>query len=288
MQNTVTSSDRSQIARLAVIGLGMIGKKHAEIAQQLPTCDLTAVCDITRTAKETADRLGATFYTDYHEMLEREELDGVILAIPTDVHVPVGMACARKGVHLLVEKPIAASVSEAERLIATARQHQVQLLVGHYRRFNPFVEMSRKIVRGGKIGKLVGVTILWTLLKPPEYFQASWRKGQGGGPILINLIHDIDNLRSGALTEVGNILINSVVGTVSNVLERPLRYTPPVYEEEPVMGLLTNEREGDPLILLARTNFVIRQMQIQGNLMLLFELDSFDSLMAAVEGSGTW
>jgi chemotaxis protein CheC len=94
---------------------------------------------------------------------------------------------------------------------------------------------------------------------------------------------DMDSLRSGALTEVGNILINSVIGTLSNVLDRPLRYSTPVYEEEPVMRLLSDRGRKDPLILLAKTTFVIRQMKIEGNLLLLFELESFDSLIAAVE-----
>ena len=67
--------------------------------------------------------------------------------------------------------------------------------MGHHRRFNPLVEATRKVVRGGQIGTLVGVNVLWTLLKPPDYFQFAWRKQKGGGPILINLIHDIDNIR---------------------------------------------------------------------------------------------
>ncbi len=84
---------------------------------------------------------------------------------------------------------------------------------------------------------------------------------------------DLDSIRSGTLTEVGNILINSVVGTLSNVLGRPLHYSLPVYAEEPVVGLLAAQRhEERSLILLAKTNFVIRQMQIEGNLLLLFEL----------------
>jgi chemotaxis protein CheC len=95
---------------------------------------------------------------------------------------------------------------------------------------------------------------------------------------------DLDSIRSGTLTEIGNILINSVVGTLSNVLGRPLHYSLPVYAEEPVAGLLAAERhEERPLILLAKTSFVIRQMQIEGNLLLLFELKSFDSLLGAIE-----
>jgi chemotaxis protein CheC len=94
---------------------------------------------------------------------------------------------------------------------------------------------------------------------------------------------DLDTIRSGALTEVGNILINSVVGTLSNVLARPLHYSLPVYAEEPVVGLLrAQHQEERPLILLAKTSFLTRQMQIEGNLLLLFEVRSFDSLLSAI------
>jgi chemotaxis protein CheC len=94
---------------------------------------------------------------------------------------------------------------------------------------------------------------------------------------------DLDTIRSGALTEVGNILINSVLGTLSNVLERPLNYSLPVYAEEPVVGLLTTQRrEEHALILLAKTSFITRQMQIEGNLLLLFEVRSFDSLLSSI------
>jgi chemotaxis protein CheC len=92
-------------------------------------------------------------------------------------------------------------------------------------------------------------------------------------------------IRSGTLTEVGNILINAVVGTLSNALARPLHYSLPVYAEEPIVGLLTAQRhEERPLILLAKTTFVTRQMQIEGSLLLLFEIKSFDSLLAAISG----
>jgi chemotaxis protein CheC len=93
---------------------------------------------------------------------------------------------------------------------------------------------------------------------------------------------DIDSILSGTLTEVGNILINSVVGTLSNVLSQPLHYSPPVYEEEPVMRLLAGQSRVEPLIVLARTSFKIRQMQVEGSLLLVFELQSFDNLLLAM------
>jgi len=94
---------------------------------------------------------------------------------------------------------------------------------------------------------------------------------------------NLDSIRSGTLTEVGNILISSAMGTLSNALHKPLRYSLPVYAEAPVVQLLSEQSREAPLILLAKTNFLIRQMQIEGNLLLLFELKSFDDLLAALD-----
>ena len=94
---------------------------------------------------------------------------------------------------------------------------------------------------------------------------------------------DMDGVRSGTLMEVGNVLINSVVGTLSNVLSKPLRYSLPVYAEEPVMGLLHSHNEQPSPLLLAKTSFVVRQMQVEGSLLLLFELRSFDDLLTALD-----
>jgi predicted dehydrogenase len=139
-------------------------------------------------------------------MLRKEDLDGVIIATPNHLHAPMGIACAERGLHLFVEKPIAPSLPEADRLIEAAHRHNVRILVGHHRRFNPLIEAAREIVRGGELGILVGVTITWALLKPPEYFEGpfAWRRAPGGGPILINLIHEVDNLRfiCGEIAEV--------------------------------------------------------------------------------------
>lgn len=192
--------------RLGVIGLGMIGKVHAEILRKIEECDLVAICDIDAKHQAMGETLGTKFYPHYQEMIERERLDGVVIALPNDFHTPVGIDCAKRGLNLFVEKPIAQNLSEADRLIEAARKSNVQILVGHHRRFNPLVETTRDIIRGGQIGKLVGVVILWTLLKPFDYFQDpfSWRREKGGGPILINVIHEIDNLRyiCGEVTQV--------------------------------------------------------------------------------------
>jgi predicted dehydrogenase len=174
-----------------------MGRPHARILKKVEECDLVAAAEVDETQKKVAEELGIKFYKNYEEMIEKESLQGVILALPNHLHAPIGIACAKRGLHLFVEKPIAQSVSEADRLIEAAKQNKVRILVGHQRRFSTLVEKAREIVTGGELGKLVGVTITWALMKPGSYYEGpmSWRKEKGGGPILINLIHEIDNLR---------------------------------------------------------------------------------------------
>jgi predicted dehydrogenase len=200
--------------RLGLIGMGLIGAPHARTLQRVEDCELVAVADVDEKYQQPAEALGAKFYRDYAQMIGRESLQGVIIATPNHLHVPMGIACTECGLHLLVEKPIAPSLAEADRLVEAATRNRVHILVGHQRRFNARVEKAREIVRGGELGTLVGVTITWALFKPPEYFEGpfAWRKSKGGGPILINLIHEIDNLRyiCGEIEEVFAIASNRV------------------------------------------------------------------------------
>jgi predicted dehydrogenase len=200
--------------RLGLIGMGLIGTPHARTLQRVEECELVAVADVDEKYRAPTEALGAKFYRDYEQMIRKESLQGVIISTPNHLHAPMGIACAERGLHLLVEKPIAPDLVEADRLIETARRNEVHILVGHQRRFNPRVEKAREIVRGGELGTLVGATITWALLKPPEYFEGpfAWRKSKGGGPILINLIHEIDNLRfiCGEIEEVFAMTSNRV------------------------------------------------------------------------------
>ena len=200
--------------RLGLIGMGLIGTAHARTLQKVEECELVAVADVGEEYREATEKLGATYYRDYEEMIRKEDLQGMIIATPNHLHAPMGIACARHGLHLLVEKPITPSLAEADRLLEAATQNKVRILVGHQRRFNALVEKTREIVRGDELGKLVGATITWALLKPPQYFEGpfGWRKNKGGGPILINLIHEIDNLRyiCGEINEVSAMSSNKV------------------------------------------------------------------------------
>ena len=182
--------------RIASIGVGMIGHVHAQILSRMDECAYTGIADIDPHANELARQLGTRYYEDYKEMIEREQPDGVVISVPNELHKPIGCFCLERGVHVFVEKPISTTIEEAQALIKSAQKNKVKLLIGHHRRFNPMVVATKELIHRGDLGDLVGVSVLWAMYKPSDYFTAGdWRRRKGGGPFLINTIHEMDNLR---------------------------------------------------------------------------------------------
>jgi predicted dehydrogenase len=173
-----------------------MGRKHAELIDTADSCTLAGICDIDRARRVVADDFGVPFYQNTNELLENADLDGAVIAVPSSEHASVVEVCARKSVHLLIEKPIAGTMDEAARIVDAADRCGVEMLVGHHRRHNPLVLKAKSLIQEGSIGRLVGVSVLWALYKPEDYFQVDWRcRRPGGGPLMINLIHEIDSLR---------------------------------------------------------------------------------------------
>lgn len=208
------TSSTDGIVRIAVIGAGVIGITHIGIIQQDPLCEVAAIADPTPTAAALAAERGIPYFADYLEMLDKVKPDGAIIATPNALHVPVGLACAKRGVPMLVEKPIADTVEASQTLIDAADRAGVALLIGHYRRYNPITRKAREIIQSGQIGKLTAATGLYMIKKPDAYFDVAWRRAAGGGPVLINLIHSIDDLRfiCGEISAVQAVSSNAVRG----------------------------------------------------------------------------
>ena len=182
--------------KLVVIGLGWIGRKHAELIDAHSQCTLVGVGDVDAQHASFAAQINAPFYSDVEELLESEAPDGAIIATPNGCHASVAELCARQKVHVLIEKPLANTLSEARRVVDVAETSGIRVVVGHHRRHSPFIQTARSIVRDGELGSLVGASMLWALMKPMDYFELPWRRQRpGGGPTLINLIHELDSLR---------------------------------------------------------------------------------------------
>lgn len=183
-------------ARLGIIGLGVIGKTHLGMLQQTENAEVVAVSDPTPAARDHAAARNVKAYDDHRSMLDAERLDGVVVGTPNAQHVPVALDCVERGVAVLVEKPLAETVESALRLCVAAEARNVPILVGHHRRHNPAVQAMRRAVAEGVIGQPVIATVMYTQLKPKSYFDLGWRRDTAsGGPILINLIHEIDLIR---------------------------------------------------------------------------------------------
>src|SRR4029453_5231074 len=124
--------------RTAVIGVGYLGRFHAQKYAQLALSRLVAVVDAdTAAAAKVSAELGVPAVSDYREILDK--VDAVSLAVPTPLHHPIGRALLEHGIHVLIEKPIATTVDERRDLVAVSRGHGCTLKVGHLERFNPAI-----------------------------------------------------------------------------------------------------------------------------------------------------
>lgn len=181
--------------KIAVAGAGAIGRAHAALIARNDICALAAIADPTDEARTFAERLGVPWFPDPDALLAGAPVDAAIVATPNQTHLPVSLAFIERGIPVLVEKPIASTVAEAEALTLAAAQAGVPVLVGHHRRHNPIIRKARDMVADGSLGRLTSASVLSTFLKPDGYFELAWRRQPGGGPILINLIHEIDLIR---------------------------------------------------------------------------------------------
>jgi predicted dehydrogenase len=132
--------------RTGVIGVGHLGQHHARLYASLPGATLVGIVDAdARRAKEIAEKVGAAVYDDVGVLL-RQQVEAVSIAVPTSAHHAVARQCLEAGVHVLVEKPIAATTTEARELIALARSRKAVLQVGHIERFNPVLLAVRPLI----------------------------------------------------------------------------------------------------------------------------------------------
>ena len=198
MYKAVTQIMDEQPITFAVIGTGAIGPRHAAAIIKTPTAKLACLVGPNPAAKAMAADLNVPLFSSVAEMLASSSLrpQAAIVCTPNDTHVSISKTLLDAGISVLCEKPIAANIADAVDLLSRAKQHEAKLAVGHHRRLNKYVRATKAALPS--LGRVVAVSGLWTLCKPPAYFEGlgEWRKdGANGGPILINLVHDVDVLQ---------------------------------------------------------------------------------------------
>ena len=182
--------------RIAVAGAGYIGQAHIGVAQNSATCALSAIVDPSSSAVNVAAQAGVPLYKSIEELLAHQRPDGLVLATPNHLHVTQGLQCIEANLPILLEKPIATTVAEGEQLLRAVEATGAKVLIGHHRAHSPIMAKAREVIDAGKLGQLVAVMGSATFFKPDQYYaDGPWRREIGGGPILLNMIHEVHNLR---------------------------------------------------------------------------------------------
>ncbi len=187
-----TYPQRNQLEpiRVGVIGVGNMGQHHTRILSMLKDVDLIGISDINmERGIDTASKYRVRFFEDYRDLLPH--VDAVCIAVPTRLHHTVGMTCLDAGIHVLVEKPIAASIVEAESLVNAAAEAQCILQVGHIERFNPVFQEFSKVLKTEE------------LLALEAHRMSPYSQRANDVSVVLDLmIHDIDLLLELAATPV--------------------------------------------------------------------------------------
>jgi UDP-N-acetylglucosamine 3-dehydrogenase len=180
-----TAKDNADgLLRVGVVGVGIMGSNHARVYADLPGASLVGVADPDPRQRDfVSGALGCAGYADVEGLLA-EGIDAVTIAAPTHLHRELAVACINRGVHVLVEKPIASSVEEGRAIIAAARRAGVTLMIGHVERFNPAVEAIKDAIRHEDI---LSIAITRVGPFPPRMSNV--------GVVIDLAVHDIDLIR---------------------------------------------------------------------------------------------
>ena len=180
--------------RAAVIGL-RIGQRHAEVYRALEGVDLVALCDLDDAVlRQACQRFSVSqAYRDAEAMLDRAKPDAISVCTPPKSHLPLARAASERGIHLLVEKPMAVSPSEAEEMIRLCRDREVTLMVGHKKIFSPPIIRLRAL-----LDRDLGPALYAIHRYPhPGWSDKAWfwSEDDGQGPIFENAVHAAYTLR---------------------------------------------------------------------------------------------
>jgi len=187
--------------KYALIGCGRISPNHIEAAKN-NGLDFVAMCDVVPDImQEKSDKFGlegVRKYTDYKELLEKEKPQLVAIATESGKHAAIALDCIEAGCNVIIEKPIALSIKDADKIIEAGKAKGVLVCANHQNRFNKSVQYIRKAVEQGRFSKLLHATahIRWNRGRD-YYTQALWRGtwAQDGGALMNQCIHNIDLLR---------------------------------------------------------------------------------------------
>lgn len=204
---------------IGIIGCGMIADIHAAAIQDIETAYLAGVSSRSEErVRQFAEKHRCNMWTtDYHQLLADQQVEVICLTTSSGSHYRIGLDVLEAGKHLIVEKPLAMTSAEAERLIAAAKRNKVKLSVVSQGRFAPQHELAKRMVDENKLGKLLLIEVSRLLFRTQEYYDsASWRGtlSEDGGALMNQGIHSLDLM----LWLAGSV--SSVVGKMDTMVHQ--------------------------------------------------------------------
>jgi predicted dehydrogenase len=192
-----------QPLRIAIVGAGAIAQRNAAEAAGSGAATVAGVFDInTKVARDMAKKLGTTVFTSYDEVVGSRSVDAVLMSTPHHVHRSMTEQAAAAGKHVLVEKPLATTLEDAEAMIAACRRAGVGLTVNYSFRYLPQIIKARQLVQDGALGDIVGIQIISHQFKDRGYWMGArsnspddWRASRekcGGGFLIMTVCHNVD------------------------------------------------------------------------------------------------
>lgn len=183
----------------AIIGCGFIAKKHAKAINEIEGAKLVAVTDkIPENMVFYKEEYGAVPYEDMDEMFNNEDIDIVCICTPTGLHAPLAIEAANAKKHIILEKPIAMTLEDADKIIEACHENNVKLSIVHPNRYRPVVKELKKILDKNLLGKISHVNAIVNWNRNQEYYdQSPWRgtKEYDGGALMNQAIHNVDLLQ---------------------------------------------------------------------------------------------
>jgi predicted dehydrogenase len=279
--------------RVAVIGAGQFGHNHARVYSEIAGVELVAVCDINEaTGRAVAQKYNTDFVADFRQLIGRVE--AVSVAVPTVAHHQIACQMLDAGIAVLVEKPIAATLAEADDMIAAAERHNTVLQVGHLERFNPAVSAASRIItkprffEGHRLSiftpRSLDIDVVMDLMIHDIDVVLSFVRSEvaeiraAGVPILTPKI-DIANAR---IEFENGCVANLTASRVSNERVRKLRF----FQPGQYISLDYSTQETNVVTInhtpLGRPEFDMRLLQAEHGEPLRIEIEAF---LAAVEGA---
>ena len=222
----------SRPVSIAVIGVGSVGRRHVEAIRQESGCNLFALVDPAPGIADLAASIEVPHFRSLDEAFASGRPDGVLIATPNTFHFEHAIRCVAERVPMLIEKPIADTLEKASAICDAAESAGVPVLVGHHRRHGAIMAQAADVIASGVLGRLVAFSGSALFYKGDRegYFDGAnaWRRMPGGGPVLINMIHEIDNMRAlcGEIAAVQAFSSSAVRGfAVEDTAAVALRFT---------------------------------------------------------------